>query len=207
MDMLSLMLSTDRLTLAPLTAEALDALVVGDRARLEALTGARFSEPLQPPPLMADALPFMRDRLRAEPREVGWWAWLIVVRATREAVGSVGLGGRPDAAGAVSLGYSIYPAFEGQGYATEAARALAAWALEQPEVTRVRATIPPGHVPSLRVAEKVGMRQVGTAHDDEVGEVLVFEVDDAERIVRRLALGPRDDGDGDGVGRRPDRGL
>ena len=176
MDMLSLMLSTDRLTLAPLTAEALDALVVGDRARLEALTGARFSEPLQPPPLMADALPFMRDRLRAEPREVGWWAWLIVVRATREAVGSVGLGGRPDAEGAVLMGYSIYPSFEGRGYATEAARALAAWALGQVDVACVRATIPSGHAPSLRVAEKVGMRQVGTAHDDEVGEVLVYDL-------------------------------
>ena len=74
------------------------------------------------------------------------------------------------------MGYSIYPAFEGQGYATEAARALAGWALDQPGVTCVRATIPPRHAPSLRVVEKLGMRQVGTVHDDDVGEVLVFEL-------------------------------
>ena len=165
----------------PLTADALDALIRRDRARLETLTGARFADPLLPPPLMDDALPFLRDRLRAEPEELlGWWAWLMVTRSAREAVGSVGLGGKPDGEGTVVIGYAVYPTFEGRGYATEAARALAAWALEQAGVTRVRATIPPGHMPSLRVAEKAGMRQVGTARDDEVGEVLVLEARRAE---------------------------
>ena len=169
-------MATDRLDLLPLTADALDALIRGAGAELTALTGSRFPEPVVAPPLMEDALAFMRDRVREQPDELGWWAWLVVSRATREAVGSVGLGGRPDADGAVVLGYSIYPAFDGHGYATEAARGLVTWALDQPGVSRVRATIPPGHTPSLRVAEKLGMRQVGTAQDDEVGEVLVFEV-------------------------------
>ena len=176
----ALRLSTDRLELRPLTADALDALILRDRSRLEAVTGARFPDPLLPPPLMDDALPFMLDRLRADPGELGWWAWLITARAAREAVGSVGLGGRPDGEGTVVLGYAVYPAFEGRGYATEAARALTSWALDQFGVTRVRATIPPGHTPSLRVAEKLGMRPVGTAQDDEVGEVLVFELRHAE---------------------------
>src|SRR3712207_8786626 len=39
------------------------------RSRLEALTGARFPEPLRPPPLMDDALSFIRDRLRARSEE------------------------------------------------------------------------------------------------------------------------------------------
>ncbi len=169
-------LSNGRTDLLPLTAAALDALILRNRERLEALTGASFPEPLAPPPLMDDVLSFIRDRLLADPGEAGWWAWLIVSRATRQAVGSVGLGGRPNGDGTVLLGYSIYPALEGRGYATEAARALAAWALEQPDVACVRATIPPWHAPSLRVAAKIGMRQVGTAHDDDVGDVIVFEL-------------------------------
>jgi len=36
----------------PLTADALDTLLAKDRARLEALTGADFTEPLLAPPLM-----------------------------------------------------------------------------------------------------------------------------------------------------------
>ena len=120
----ALRLSTDRLELRPLTADALDALILRDQRRLEAVTGARFPDPLLPPPLMDDALPFMRDRLRTDPGELGWWAWLIIARATREAVGSLGFGGRPDGEGIVVLGYAVYPACEGQGYATEAARTL-----------------------------------------------------------------------------------
>ena len=44
-------LSSRRLDLPPLTATALDALIAGDRAALEAETGARFPEPLAAPPL------------------------------------------------------------------------------------------------------------------------------------------------------------
>jgi RimJ/RimL family protein N-acetyltransferase len=162
----------------PLTADALDALILSDRHRLEALTRARFPEPLVAPPLMADALPLLRDQLRAEWGELRWGPWLAVARATGDAVGCVVVG-RPDAAGRVVLGYSIYPGFAGRGYATEAARALVGWALSQANVRSVHATIPPWHAPSVRVAEKVGMQRVGTDADDEVGEVLVFEVRDA----------------------------
>jgi len=169
-------LVTDRLELAPLTAAALDAWIVGDRDRLEAQTGARFEAPPSPPPLMEDALPAMRDGLGAGSEGEGWGPWLIVARVTCEALGSCGLRGKPDFAGAVEIGYSLYPRFEQQGYATEAARALVGWAFEQPGVAAVRATIPAWHKPSLRVAEKLGMRQVATTHDGEVGEILVFEV-------------------------------
>jgi RimJ/RimL family protein N-acetyltransferase len=168
-------LSIDRLDLVPLTVDALDALILGDRQRLETLAGARFPAPLVAPPLMEDALPFLRDQLRAGRGELGWGPWLAVVRATGDAVGCVAVG-RPDAAGRVMLGYSIYPGFEGRGYATEAARALVSWALIQANVSSVRATIPPWHAPSVRVAEKIGMHRVGTDEDDEVGEVLVFEL-------------------------------
>jgi RimJ/RimL family protein N-acetyltransferase len=168
-------LETERLDLVLQTAEALDALIARDRARLEAATGARWPEPLVPPPLMDDALVWMRDKLRAAPPPEHWWGWFIVLRATREVVGSLGLADEPDA-GTVQLGYTIYPQFERQGYATEAAGAAATWALGLPGIVRVRATIPPWHAASLRVAAKLGMQQTGTSQDDDVGEVLVFEL-------------------------------
>ena len=174
--MISPDIATERLDLPPLSAEAIEALIDGDGERLTALTGAVFPLPVRAPPLMEDALPFFRDRLRDEPSVAPWFARLIVRRETREAVGSVGLNGPPDAEGMVLAGYSVYPEFQGHGYATEAMRALVAWALAQPGVTRVRATIPPGNAPSLRVAEKAGMRLVGTERDDEVGEVQVWEI-------------------------------
>ena len=169
-------IAADRLDLPPLTAAAIQALIDGDGERLEALTGAVFPLPVVAPPEMADALPFLRDRVAEEPADAPWWARLLVRRETREAVGSAGFGGRPDTAGTTVVGYSVYPEFQGHGYATEAVRALVGWALAQPGVARVRATIPPWNAPSLRVAEKAGLRRVGTAVDEEAGEVEVWEI-------------------------------
>lgn len=168
-------ISSERLDLLAVTWEIVDALIGGDADRLATLTGASFRVPVQPPPLTSDALPFMRDRLNADPTEVGWAQWLILLRETRTAAGTVGFIGKPDADGAVTIGYSVYPEFEGQGVATEATRALIEWAFEQAEVSRVRATIPPWHAASLHVARKAGMKRVGIAHDNDVGEVFVFE--------------------------------
>jgi RimJ/RimL family protein N-acetyltransferase len=169
-------ITSDRLDLPPMSADAVQALIDGDAAHLTALTGAAFPLPLQPPPLTADALPFFRDRLRDDPAIAPWWFRLIVRRDTGQAVGSVGLGGRPDDAGVVLAGYSVYPEHQGQGIASEAFAALVAWALAQPGVNRVRATIPPWNIPSLRVAAKAGLAAVATEQDQEVGEVQVWEI-------------------------------
>jgi len=165
--------ATERLDLIPLETAALDALLAGDVGRLESVTGVRFAEAAAPP-YMAEALPVVRDRLRAAPEERLWWNWLIVRRETAEAVGSVAFAGPPDAAGAVLIGYAMYPAFEGRGYATEAVRAMIAWAFGQSGVREVRALAPVWNTPALRVAENVGMRPVASDEDDDVGEVLLY---------------------------------
>jgi RimJ/RimL family protein N-acetyltransferase len=170
------LVASRRLDLRPLTVEALEALITLDQPALEAATGARFPEPLAAPPLMDDALPYLRDALLANPDAAQWWARLIVVRETGEAVGSAGFAGGPDADGAVTLGYSIYPSCQRLGLASEAAASLVAWALAQPGVRVVRATIPPGHVASERVAENAGLRRTGRLVDDpDEGPVEVLE--------------------------------
>jgi len=166
---------TPRLRLAVLDLRAIDALIAGDAERLRELTGASFRWPA-PPPYMAEALPDVRERLRAYPAEAPWWSWLIVREDTGEAVGSVALGGPPDPAGAVLVGYAVYPEHEGHGFATEAVRGMIGWAFGQAGVRQVRALAPVWNTPALRVAENVGMRPVATNEDDDVGEVLVYAV-------------------------------
>jgi ribosomal-protein-alanine N-acetyltransferase len=165
---------TARLELTPLSGDAIEALLQGEAGRLHSLTGAEFPQPIAPPPYMAESLPVVRDRLRARPTETVWWNWLIVRQDNREAVGSVAFGGMPDA-GAVLIGYAMYPGHEGHGYATEAVRAMVDWAFAQPGVSVVRALAPVWNTPALHVAEKVGMRPVASDEDDEIGEVLVYE--------------------------------
>jgi ribosomal-protein-alanine N-acetyltransferase len=169
-------LETPRLVLLSLTPEAIDALLSGDAVRLATLTDARFPTPLRPPPLTEDVLPLVRDRLAADPRQEGWWSWLVIRKDTKEAVGSVGFGGGPDDEGAVMIGYATYPNVEGRGFATEAAGALVRWALPQPGVTRVCASLPPDNQAAIRVAEKLGMKLLGTVWEEDLDEVLLYGI-------------------------------
>jgi RimJ/RimL family protein N-acetyltransferase len=154
---------------------ALDALIAGDRAALELVTGSRFPEPLAAPPLMDDALPFFRELITSgETARFG--AFLLVLRETRQAVGSAGFTGAPNDQGVVLMGYSIYPEFQGRGLASEAATALANWALDQPGVERVEATIRPDHATSQRVAANAGLRRTDRVEQDpDEGPVEVWE--------------------------------
>jgi [ribosomal protein S5]-alanine N-acetyltransferase len=166
---------TLRLELLPLEADAIQALLAGDGRNLKKLTGAAFPEPVAPPPYMAESLPVVGTRLRQSPDDAPWWNWLVVSHDDGMAVGSVAFGGKPDAAGAVLIGYAMYPGHEGHGYATEAVKAMVEWAFAQPGVKTVRALAPVWNTPAVHVAEKVGMRPVASEEDDEVGEVLVYE--------------------------------
>jgi RimJ/RimL family protein N-acetyltransferase len=168
-------IASARLEFRPLTVAALDALIAGDRGALELATGARFPEPLAAPPLMDDALPFFRDLMASEDT-ARFGAFLLILRETRQAVGSAGFTGAPNDQGAVLMGYSIYPDFQGRGLASEAATALATWALEQPGIERVEATIRPDHAASQRVAANAGLRRTARVeHDPDEGPVEVWE--------------------------------
>ncbi|HXS25881.1 MAG TPA: GNAT family N-acetyltransferase [Gemmatimonadales bacterium] len=173
-------IETERLRLLSLSADAIDALLAGDAASLGRMTNARFPTPLRPPPLTEDVLPLVRDRLRADPSQDGWWTWLVVRKGSNQAVGSAGFGGGPDSEGAVMIGYATYPDVERNGFATEAATALIGWALDHPGVERVCASLPPDNHPAIRVAEKVGMRLIGTVWEEDLDEVLLYGVEKRE---------------------------
>ena len=168
--------ASPRLEFRPLTIAAIEALIAGDREALEAETHATFPELLSAPPEMDHALPTIRDGLRDDPESASWGPFLIVLAETGEAVGSAGFVSQPSGDGHREFGYSVYPSFQGQGIASEAASALVAWALAQPGTRGVRATIPPWHVASQRVAAHAGLHRTGrTETDPDAGPVEVWE--------------------------------
>src|SRR5215212_9797373 len=73
-------------------------------------------------------------------------------------VGDIGFHGPPNPAGSVTVGYGLAPGARGQGYATEALRALVAWAPAHPELVVVEADTTHANLPSQRVMERAGMR-------------------------------------------------
>lgn len=165
-----------RLELRPASVDELDALVSGHRAALEMALGATVPDPLEAPPETADVIGWFRDAIARDPGIRPWFFRWLIDRSERRLVGSIGFGGYPDQEGALLMGYSVYPGDEGQGYASEAAGAIVRWALAQPGVRRVRATIRPGHEASRRVAAKAGLRHIGELESDEEGVSELWEI-------------------------------
>ncbi|MFF9816634.1 GNAT family N-acetyltransferase [Streptomyces sp. NPDC014006] len=91
--------------------------------------------------------------------EFGMFA--LVRRQDGRAIGGMGFHGAPDEEGRVEVGYDLVPSARGQGYATEALRTLAHWALERDDVRVVFATVDRGNEPSHAVVTRAGFTQVG----------------------------------------------
>ncbi|WP_202516200.1 GNAT family N-acetyltransferase [Streptomyces sp. SID161] len=87
------------------------------------------------------------------------------------AVGGAGFHGVPDEEGRVEIGYDLVPGARGNGYATEAVRALTGWALAREDVDVVLLTIEHDNAPSQAVATRAGftratVEEERTARDD-----------------------------------------
>jgi RimJ/RimL family protein N-acetyltransferase len=93
------------------------------------------------------------------PGEPGGWVQLTVEdRRTGRMIGDVGVSPAEHHPGVIKIGYTIAPEFQGSGYATEAVRALIDYAFDVLEVDIVRAYASAENSPSIRVAEKAGLR-------------------------------------------------
>jgi RimJ/RimL family protein N-acetyltransferase len=77
-------------------------------------------------------------------------------------IGDIGFHSAPGDDGSVEIGYGLVESHRRRGYATEAARALVAWALQQPGVTEVRAETDAGHLPSQGVLLNSGFTLAGS---------------------------------------------
>jgi [ribosomal protein S5]-alanine N-acetyltransferase len=110
-----------------------------------------------------------------DPAAAAWTlGFAIVERASGAAVGNCGFKG-PPVGGVVEIAYGVSPEFQGRGYATEAAAALANCAARSEEVRVVCAHTRPGPNASTRVLEKCGFRCLGEVIDPEDGLVWRWE--------------------------------
>jgi RimJ/RimL family protein N-acetyltransferase len=85
----------------------------------------------------------------------GWWS--VELRETRQLVGHVGAFFRERSPG-IEIGWNTHREFWGQGFASEAAAEAVRHAFEVRGEPRAHALIDAGNTPSVRVAERLGMR-------------------------------------------------
>jgi ribosomal-protein-alanine N-acetyltransferase len=114
-------------------------------------------------------------RMRATKEPDPWaYGFQLVQRETGEAVGTCSFKG-PPVDGIVEIAYGVDPPHEGNGYATEAARALVDFAFASGQVRLIRAHTLPDAAASKRVLAKCGFDYVGETIDPEDGLVARFE--------------------------------
>jgi [ribosomal protein S5]-alanine N-acetyltransferase len=128
---------------------------------------------------------FMLTQLAEHPEQLGWQRYVALVSpdGSRTLVGSLGAFTKAGNPSECEIGYGMLPQFEGQGFATEGARALIDYLRGDARIESVIAHTFPSIPASIRVMEKCGM--VFDGDGDEAGTVRY-----------RLALRPTADGRG-----------
>jgi RimJ/RimL family protein N-acetyltransferase len=141
-------IETVRLTLTPFEESDIDALYVMERdPEVKRYAGGVLSRP--------QAEKLLKQFIESV-SETGWGAVAIKARATNQIVGLCGLYAT-DHPQEGEIFFGLAREAWGQGYATEAAGALALAGIRELGLSTIIATVHPENTRSIRVLEKVGM--------------------------------------------------
>lgn len=123
---------------------------------------------------------FLASRLRQmrEDERVQQWCPHVVVLEGRM-IGHAGFHGPPGVNAtqnpdAVELGYTIYSAWRGHGYATESTKLLMDLAEDWAGIRHFVLAIAPDNHPSLAIARRLGFVRIGEQMDEEDGLEHIF---------------------------------
>ncbi|WP_406444234.1 GNAT family N-acetyltransferase [Streptomyces sp. NBC_01613] len=160
----NLVIPADRLTLQGITPAAARDLVAGGDGGFEWTEGGPFDG-------TREASSFLLKAYEGGVHRPEFGVFALVRREDGRAVGGMGFHGVPDEEGRTEIGYDLVESARGNGYATEALRALSQWALARDDVRTIFATIDRDNLPSQAVVTRAGFRKVS---DDEEG--LAYEL-------------------------------
>ncbi len=147
--------------------------ILQDHGQLEQMLGVTvFNDWFDFPGVASiEAIRFSYEYLKANPDALGWWTYFFIHIKDNVLVGLGGYKGKADESGMVEIGYAIIPPYRCRGLATEAAQGFIDYAFSQTHIKKVDAHTLAEYNASTRVLEKIGMENVGKAHDSDVGEV------------------------------------
>ncbi|MFI0963919.1 GNAT family N-acetyltransferase [Streptomyces sp. NPDC021080] len=170
----NLVIGTERLTLQGVTPAAAADLRAGGTGGFEWIEGGPFEGTRDAAGMAVSA--YEKGLHRPE-----WGIFVLVRREDGRAVGAMGFHGVPDEEGRAEIGYDLAENGRGQGYAAEALRALAEWALARDDVKLLFAAIDRDNAPSQRVVARAGftrvskeLEQFGNELADRQGELRLY---------------------------------
>ena len=166
-------IATPRLILRLMERAVVDACLAGDLERAGQLLGAQIPDALLAHP---SSLEYAQLRLNEDPLYRPWSARAMILPDAGTMVGHVRFHSRPDPAdlhsyarGAVEFGYRVFPAYQRQGYASEAVGAAMQWAQTGFGVDRFIVSVSPDNQASRALIARFGFAKVGEQMDEVDG--------------------------------------
>ncbi|WP_242143237.1 MULTISPECIES: GNAT family N-acetyltransferase [unclassified Bacillus cereus group] len=101
------------------------------------------------------------QKLKEDASLLYWGSWLVVRKSDGRMIGDIGFKGAPNRQKEVEIGYGFLEEYWNKGYATEAVGALVRWAFQTSKVETIRAETLHNNIGSIRVLEKLNMKQIG----------------------------------------------
>lgn len=148
----------ERLILIPFTYNIAKALASGSVKEVEEL-GLKTNSKWPRQDTM-DVLPFIIKDFERNGQPTGFEGWMMVLKDNKTIIGDIGFKGTPDENGDVEIGYGIIEDEQGKGYGFEALKSMIDWAFSQDKVRAVKADCLINNAPSIRILEKVGMKEI-----------------------------------------------
>ena len=141
-----------------------------------AIAGRGFSNPHKNLIENSGPLAWRVPQVKVDPKLNKWFVRFIVLKESREVIGSTSFHGAPDGDGMIEIGLGIEPAFQGRGYAKESLQAMWRWAVNFPEVRTLRYTVSPDNLPSIAVIKYFGFDYKGQQMDEIDGPEDIYEM-------------------------------
>lgn len=120
---------------------------------------------------------YIEDKMLPHFEQHGFGNYIVVLKSTQAPIGNCGMYVRPNLPDA-DIGYALITAYEGRGYAVEAARCLLQAAKEIFHLPHLYGYTSDHNKPSQNVLLKLGMEKDGTAvFEGETEELIRFKID------------------------------
>ncbi|MGW3202749.1 GNAT family N-acetyltransferase [Streptomyces sp. NPDC001135] len=163
----NLVIPAERVTLVGVRPAAADDLRLGGDGGFGWLDGGPYEG-------TREAASFLLKAYEAGVHRPEFGVFALVRHEDGRAVGGIGFHGVPDEDGRVEIGYDLVEGARGQGYATEALRTLADWALAREDVGSLFATVERDNTASQAVLGRAGFVRV--SEEGDTGGELAYEL-------------------------------
>jgi [ribosomal protein S5]-alanine N-acetyltransferase len=169
------LIETPRLELHHIPVDGLISLF-DEKSDVLAIAGRNFTNPHKILLDESGPLGWRVPQVKADPTTNFWFVRLMVLKESREVIGSISFHSAPDAEGMIEIGLGIDEKFWNQGFATEALKGMWGWVCQQSGVKTLRYTVSPTNIASIKVIAKFGFHHMGQQMDEVDGPEDIYEM-------------------------------